>query len=117
MKRFPVFYFHGIVHKRCRYVGARVFQTLSNGVRQGSILSPHLFAVYLDGLLIDLSESGVGCHWGCSFAGAFGYADDIVLLAPCAVLPLLIFTYPEYIEQISQYCNQKISRDIPSTDT
>ena len=49
-----------------------------------SILSPHLFAVYLDGLLIDLSESGVGCHWGCSFAGAFGYADDIVLLAPCA---------------------------------
>ena len=57
---------------------------VSNGVRQGSILSPHLFAVYLDGLLIDLSESGVGCHWGCSFAGAFGYADDIVLLAPCA---------------------------------
>ena len=51
---------------------------------QGSILSPHLFAVYLDELLIDLSESGVGCHWGCSFAGAFGYADDIVLLAPCA---------------------------------
>ena len=48
------------------------------------ILSPHLFAVYLDGLLIDLSESGVGYHWGCSFAGAFGYADDIVLLAPCA---------------------------------
>ena len=52
-----------------------------NGVRQGSILSPHLFAVYLDGLLIDLSESGVGCYWGCSFAGVFGYADDIVLLA------------------------------------
>ena len=57
---------------------------VSNGVRQGSILSLHLFAVYLDGLLIDLSESGVGCHWGCSFAGVFGYADDIVLLAPYA---------------------------------
>ena len=34
--------------------------------------------------MIDLSESGVGCYWGCSFAGVFGYADDIVLLAPCA---------------------------------
>ena len=35
---------------------------LSNGVRQGSVLSPFLFAVYLDGLLVELSKSGVGCH-------------------------------------------------------
>ena len=56
---------------------------VSNGVRQGSVLSPVLFAVYLDGLLEELSASGVGCYWGCMFAGAFCYADDIVLLAPC----------------------------------
>ena len=43
-----------------------------------------LFAVYLDGLLVELSKSGVGCHWESSFAGAFSYADDVVLLAPCA---------------------------------
>lgn len=58
--------------------------SVSNGVRQGSVLSPYLFAVYLDSLLVDLSNSGVGCYWGCSFAGAFTYADDVVLLAPCA---------------------------------
>ena len=57
---------------------------VANGVRQGSILSPSLFAVYLDDLLSELSDSGVGCYWGCSFAGAFSYADDVVLLAPCA---------------------------------
>ena len=57
---------------------------VSNGVRQGSVLSPFLFAVYLDGLLVELSKSGVGCHWGSNFAGAFSYADDVVLLAPCA---------------------------------
>ena len=57
---------------------------VSNGVRQGSVLSPVLFAVYLDGLLVELSSSGVGCYWGCMFAGSFCYADDIVLLAPCA---------------------------------
>ena len=40
--------------------------------------------MYLDGLLVELSKSGVGCHWGSSFAGAFSYADDVVLLASCA---------------------------------
>ena len=34
--------------------------------------------------IIELSKSGVGCHWGSNFAGAFSYADDIALLAPCA---------------------------------
>ena len=56
---------------------------VSNGVRQGGVLSPVLFSVYLDGLLEKLADSGVGCHWGHLFAGAVCYADDIVLLAPC----------------------------------
>ena len=58
--------------------------SVSNGVRQGSVLSPVLFSVYLDELLEKLSKSGVGCHWGGAFVGALCYADDIVLLAPCA---------------------------------
>ena len=53
-------------------------------MRQGSVLSPILFSVYLDSLLVDLSKSGVGCYWGSFFAGEFAYADDVVLLAPCA---------------------------------
>ena len=57
---------------------------VSNGVRQGGVLSPVLFAVYLDGLLEELADSGCGCYWRNLFAGAFCYADDIVLLAPCA---------------------------------
>ena len=53
---------------------------ISNGVWQGSILSPVLFAVSLDDLLEELTASGFG---GCLYAGAFCYADNIVLLAPC----------------------------------
>ena len=57
---------------------------VSNGVRQGGVLSPMLFAVYVDSLLEMLEASGVGCYSGGCFVGAVCYADDIVLLAPCA---------------------------------
>ena len=57
---------------------------VSNGVRQGGVLSPILFSIYLDTLLLNLEHLGFGCHWGMGFAGAFAYADDVVLLAPSA---------------------------------
>ena len=54
-----------------------------NGTRQGSILSPAFFSIYIDDLLVQLRKSNVGCHIGDVFYGAAGYADDIVLLSPC----------------------------------
>ena len=33
-----------------------------NGTRQGSVLSPALFSVYMDKLIMKLRRSGVGCH-------------------------------------------------------
>ena len=56
--------------------------SVKNGVRQGAILSPSLFCVYLDTLLSCLRDAGVGCHVGGSFLGAVGYADDVTLLSP-----------------------------------
>ncbi len=53
-----------------------------NGVKQGGVLSPVLFAVYIDGLLKWLSKSGVGCYMGNKFMGAVSFADDIKLLTP-----------------------------------
>ena len=53
-----------------------------NGVRQGGVLSPIPFTVYLDELLVRLSCLGTGCYSGYHFIGALGYADDIALLTP-----------------------------------
>ena len=55
---------------------------MSRGVRQGGILSPSLFTLYLDDLLIELALTNVGCYWDDMFVGALAYADDITLLAP-----------------------------------
>ena len=41
------------------------------------MLSPYFFALYIDELLNDLRNLGVGCHIGGLFVGALGYDDDI----------------------------------------
>ena len=53
-----------------------------NGTRQGSVLSPALYSIYMDEILVTLRNLGVGCYVGEVFMGAMGYADDLVLLAP-----------------------------------
>ena len=56
--------------------------SIGNGTRQGSVLSPLLFSVYLDGLLKKLRTLNLGCHIKGYWLGACGYADDLILLAP-----------------------------------
>ena len=54
---------------------------VSAGVRQGGVLSPLLFAVYMDNLIDKLESSGYGCRIHGLFMGCVMYADDIILLA------------------------------------
>lgn len=42
----------------------------------------YCYTMYIDELLYRLSESHMGCYIGNTFHGAFGYADDIILLSP-----------------------------------
>ena len=55
---------------------------MKNGVRQGGVVSPLLFGVYMDGLLDELKYLGIDCYIGQHFCGAAGYVDDIILRCP-----------------------------------
>ena len=51
------------------------------GTRQGSILSPALFAHYVDELLVALWALGIGCKVAGIYMGAVGFCDDLLVLA------------------------------------
>ena len=58
-----------------------VFNKSSTGVKQGGILSPFLFSIFINPILNSLTVSGLGCRidgWCCN---SFMYADDLILLA------------------------------------
>lgn len=55
---------------------------LKKGCRQGGIMSPLLFNVYIDSLIKEISECKMGCKLGTTASNIIAYADDIVLLTP-----------------------------------
>ena len=55
---------------------------ISNGTRQGSVLSATVFSMYLEPLFEELRVLGLGCHVAGVFMGVVGYCDDLALLSP-----------------------------------
>ena len=55
---------------------------VSCGIRQGAVLSPILFSIYINDLFQLMEKSGFGCFINNIYYGIVGYADDLVLLSP-----------------------------------
>ena len=82
--------------------------SVSNGVRQGGVLSFILFTIYIDD---ELEKSSVGCYWNQHFVGAVCYADDITLLAPSpSALRIMLNTCTQFTTTHSLLFNASKTR-------
>jgi len=58
------------------------FYKLTAGVRQGRVLSPFLFAIFIDGIINKIKDANVGCYVSTVCVSIFLYSDYILLIAP-----------------------------------
>ena len=91
--------------------------SITAGVRQGGVLSPDLYSIYVDELLtlllIKLKRLNVGCYYLNSFAAAFFYADDMCVLAPSIKgLQMLLRLCESYCIEWDIGLNEKKSRNL-----
>ncbi len=78
-------YMNGSMRIRWRDANSEYFSA-SNSIKQGSVLSPILFSIYIDDLIERLLKNKEGCWVGNKFFGCIVYADDVELLVPCVLL-------------------------------
>lgn len=57
------------------------FFRLICGVRQGGVLSPIFFAIYVDDMIVGLKDNQAGCFIGGLYVGCVMYADDLLLIS------------------------------------
>ena len=115
-KDFPVFiikilaywYCHQEMHVRWGSTSTSSFH-VSNGVKQGGILSPMLFNVYMDQLSIRLNRSGIGGDIGGHLINHLCYADDLCLisLSSAGMQSLLDICNSYAIEHVLTYNSNK----------
>ena len=87
--------------------------TITAGVRQGGILSPDFYCIYVDDLLSRLQSSGKGCHFHQVFAAALFYADDMAIMSPSLKgLQHLLNVCGEYCAEWDICLNAKKSRNL-----
>ena len=55
--------------------------SLSSGVRQGSVLSPALFTVFVNVFIVCITSADLGCYINRTVVSCVLHADDIILLS------------------------------------
>ena len=78
-----IMYLYLNMKSRCQWRGSYsdYFDVLT-GTKQGGVISPRIFTMYMDDLIDRLRKRGVGCHIINLFVACILYADDLCLIAP-----------------------------------
>ena len=85
--------------------------SITAGVRQGGVLSPDFYSIYVDDLIKKLKSLSKGCYYLGVFAAALFYADDMALLAPSVKGPVaLLAVCDEYCGEWDICLNAKKSK-------
>ena len=83
------------------------------GVRQGGILSPIFYCIYVDDLVSILSDIGIGCYLRKTFLSILLYADDMALLAPSLKgLQTLLSATERYCQEWDILLNAKKTKNM-----
>ena len=83
------------------------------GVRQGGILSPIFYCIYVDDLVDILAAMGIGCHLRDVFFSILLYADDMALISPSLRgLQELLSATDEYCKSWDIMLNPKKTKNI-----
>jgi hypothetical protein len=90
-----------------------IFVYLESGVRQGGVLSPHFFAIYIDDVINKVKNSKASCFKQFVCISIFVYADDIILLSlSVSLLQELISIVEETLAFQDMHINAKKSNRI-----
>ena len=112
-RKIPIFFIYILMdwYRKCvcqikwQNLVSRVI-SVNRGVRQGGILSPFLFAVYVDDALQKLIDTGYGCNYYGFNIGALMYADDLVLICASVVnLQKLIMLTEKLFDELNLKIN------------
>ena len=78
-----VIYLYLNMQSRCSWRGSHSeYFDVSSGTKQGGVISPRIFTIYMDDLISRLRKSGIGCHYINLFIACILYADDLCIMAP-----------------------------------
>ena len=86
---------------RCQWRGtfSEYFDVLT-GTKQGGVISPRIFTLYMDDLIDRLKKRGIGCHLIDLFVACLFYADDLCLIAPTRS------AMQEMLNLCQEYCSE-----------